>query len=69
MRQLTDSTLLAVVTLVAVSTLAHFSKWGAVRLIPISGTGTILVLLYAWRLDLVANMIAHFLTDGTEFLL
>ena len=68
-RQLTGSTLLALVTSVAAFTLAHLSKWGAVHLIPVSGTGTVLALLYVCRLDLVANMIAHFLTDGMGFLL
>ena len=68
-RQLTGSTVLSILVSVVAFTLAHLSKWGAVHLIPVSGTGTVLALLYVWRLDLVANMIAHFLTDGIGFLL
>lgn len=68
-RQLTGSTALAVLVSVTAFTLAHLSGWGAVHLIPVFGTAVVLALLYVWKRDLGANMLAHFLTDGMGFLL
>ena len=68
-RQITGSTLLAVLVSVAAFTLAHLSGWGMVHLIPVFGTAVVLALLYVWKRDLGANMIAHFLIDGMGFLL
>ena len=68
-RQLTGSTAAAVLVSVAAFTLAHLSKWGAVHLIPVFGTAVVLALLYVWKRDLGANMLAHFLIDGVGFLL
>lgn len=68
-RQLTGSTVLAVVVSVATFTYAHLSGWGAVHLIPVCAAGIIFALLYVWRRDLPSNMLAHFITDGAGFLL
>lgn len=66
-RQLTRSTVLAVVVSVAAFTYAHLAGWGIVHLIPVAGGGLVLALLYVWRRDLPSNMLAHFLVDGAGF--
>ena len=68
-RQLTGSTVLAVVVSVVAFTYMHLSGWGAVHLIPVFAGGVIFALLYVWRRDLASNMLAHFITDGVGFLL
>ncbi len=68
-RQLTGSTVLAVVVSVATFTYAHLSGWGLVHLIPVCAAGILFALLYVWRRDLPSNMLAHFITDGAGFLL
>lgn len=68
-RQLTGSVALAVAISVVAFTAAHFAGWGLVQLIPVSAGALILALLYVWRRDLPGNILAHFLTDGTGFLL
>jgi membrane protease YdiL (CAAX protease family) len=35
------------------------SQWGVVHLIPVFGAAIVLALLYVWKHDLIANMIAH----------
>lgn len=67
-RQLTGSTVLAVFVSVAAFTYAHLSGWGLVHLIPVFGSAVIFAMLYIWKKDLPANMIAHFITDGMGFL-
>lgn len=66
-RQLTGSTLLAVIVSVAAFTYAHLAGWGIVHLIPVAAGGIVLALLYVWRRDLPSNMLAHFLVDGAGF--
>jgi membrane protease YdiL (CAAX protease family) len=68
-RQLTGNVALALAVSVLTFTFAHFAGWGLVHLIPVFGASVILALLYVWRRDLPANMLAHFLTDGAAFLL
>lgn len=68
-RQLTGSTVLAVIVSVAPFGYAHLSGWGPVQLIPVFGAAVVLALLYVWKRDLPSNMLAHFLTDGAGFLL
>ncbi len=68
-RQLTGSTVLAVVVSVVAFTYMHLSGWGAVHLIPVFAGGVIFAMLYVWRRDLPSNMLAHFITDGVGFLL
>jgi membrane protease YdiL (CAAX protease family) len=53
----------------AVFTYAHLSYWGAAQLVVAGWGGLVLTLLFLWRRNLWANMIAHWLTDGAGFLL
>lgn len=53
----------------AVFTYAHLSYWGAAQLIIAGWGGLVLTILFLWRRNLWANMIAHWLTDGAGFLL
>jgi len=50
-------------------TAAHYSYWGWAQLLPVAAGGLLLGLYYLWRRDLVSNMIAHFVADGSGFLL
>jgi uncharacterized protein len=68
-RQLTGSTALAVLVSVADFTYAHLSGWGFMHLIPVFGSAVIFALLYVWKRNLPANMVAHFIVDGVGFLL
>jgi len=68
-RDLSGSTILAVLVSVAAFTYAHLGGWGAVQLIPVAAGGVIFALLYVWKRDLPSNMLAHFITDGIGFLL
>jgi uncharacterized protein len=67
-RQLTHSTVLAVIVSVAAFTYAHLSGWGPVQLISVAAAAVVLALLYVWRRDLPSNMLAHFLADAAGFL-
>jgi membrane protease YdiL (CAAX protease family) len=67
-RQLTRSTLLAVIVSVAAFTAAHLRGWGPVQLISVGGGAVVFALLYVWRRDLPSNMLAHFLADAAGFL-
>jgi len=68
-RDLSGSTVLAVLVSVAAFTYAHLGGWGVVQLIPVAAGGVIFALLYVWKRDLPSNMLAHFITDGIGFLL
>lgn len=52
----------------ALFTIAHLSSWGWGQVIIAAAGGLILTLLYVWRRNLWANMIAHWLTDASAFL-
>jgi uncharacterized protein len=67
-RQLTGSTVLAVIVSVAAFTYAHLGGWGPVHLIAVGAAALVLALLYVWRRDLPSNMFAHFLADAAGFL-
>ncbi|MDQ2859407.1 MAG: CPBP family intramembrane metalloprotease [Pseudomonadota bacterium] len=66
---LTGSRAAGVAFSVAAFTLAHLSYWGWAQLIPVAGGGLVFALFYLWRRDVVSNMIAHFIADGSGFLL
>lgn len=53
----------------AIFTYAHLSYWGAAQLIIAGWGGLVLTVLFLWRRNLWANMIAHWLTDGAGLLL
>lgn len=50
-------------------TYAHLSSWGAAQLIVAGYGGLVLTILFLWRRNLWANMIAHWIGDGAGFLL
>ena len=47
-----------------VFTLAHMQAWGLTYIVVVAPVAAVLTVLYVWRRDLVANIIAHFLTDA-----
>ena len=61
--ELTGRRWLAAAISLAVFTLAHLSFWGWAHLIFVAYAALVLTLLYLWRRDLAACMVAHFLTD------
>jgi len=67
-RQLSGSTVLAVIVSVAVFACAHLRGWGPVHLMAVGAGGAVLALLYVWRRDLPSNILAHFLSDAAGFL-
>ncbi len=53
----------------AAFTYAHLSSWGPAQLIVAGYGGVILTILFLWRRNLWANMLAHWIGDGAGFLL
>jgi membrane protease YdiL (CAAX protease family) len=53
---------------VAAFTYAHLASWGGAQLIIACYGGVLLTILYLWRRNLWANMIAHWIADGAGFL-
>lgn len=52
----------------AAFTYAHLTSWGAAQLIVAGYGGLLLTILYLWRRNLWANMLAHWIADGAGFL-
>lgn len=50
-------------------TIAHLSGWGWPQLLIAGSGGIILTVVYLWRRNLPANMVAHWIADGAGFLL
>lgn len=50
-------------------TITHLSGWGWAQLLVAGAGGLILTALYLWRRNLAANITAHWIADGTGFLL
>ncbi|HEY5036562.1 MAG TPA: type II CAAX endopeptidase family protein [Chthoniobacterales bacterium] len=69
LRELTGSKFLAAVVTWFLFTAVHLTSWGWGQLIIAAFGGLILTLLYVWRGNLWANIIAHWLTDGSAFIL
>ncbi|WP_158884217.1 CPBP family intramembrane glutamic endopeptidase [Rhodanobacter sp. L36] len=67
--QLSGSRLFSGVSTWAIFTLEHLSYWGWHHLLIAGLAGALLTLLYLWRRNLWANMLAHFIVDGVGFLL
>lgn len=67
--ELTRSRALAGLISWAAFTIAHLSSWGWAQLIVAGTGGVILTVLYLWRRNLWVNMIAHFIADGSGFLM
>jgi len=53
----------------AIFTLEHLGYWGWHHLLVAGAAGALLTLLYLWRRNLWANMLAHFMVDAVGFLL
>lgn len=68
-RELTGSRALGLLLPLAVFVVAHAGSWGWSALVGVGVAGLVLSLLYLWRRDLGANMIAHFVIDGLQLLL
>ena len=68
LEELSKSRILAAVLSWAAFTYAHLSYWGAAQLIMAGWGGLVLTILFLWRRNLWANMIAHWLTDAAGFL-
>jgi membrane protease YdiL (CAAX protease family) len=69
LQELTGSRWIAGAVTLTVFTLGHWSYGTIAQLIVAGAAGLVLTILYLWRRDLVANMIAHWLTDGASLLL
>jgi membrane protease YdiL (CAAX protease family) len=52
----------------AAFTYMHLSSWGVAQLIVAGYGGLLLTILYLWRRNLWANMLAHWLADAAGFL-
>jgi uncharacterized protein len=66
--ELTGSRALAAVATWALFTMAHLSHWGWAQVIIAAFGGLVLTVLYVWRRNLWANIIAHWITDGVGFI-
>jgi membrane protease YdiL (CAAX protease family) len=53
----------------AAFTFAHLGSWGGAQLIVAGFGGLLLTVLFLWRRNLWANMLAHWIADGAGFLL
>lgn len=69
LEELTASRALAGFVSWAAFTIAHLGAWGWPQLMAAGFGGAILTVLYLWRRNLWLNMIAHWIADGTGFLL
>jgi len=69
LEELSGSRMFAALLSWAIFTYAHLSYWGAAQLIIAGWGGLVLTILFLWRRNLWANMLAHWLTDGAGFLL
>lgn len=61
---LTGSRAIGAVVPWLIFTLAHMQAWGLTYIVVVAPVAAVLTILYLWRRDLVANIIAHFLTDA-----
>lgn len=68
-REWSGSKLVGGVITWAAFTYAHLGSWGAAQLIVAGFGGLLLTILYLWRRNLWANMLAHWIADGAGFLL
>ena len=67
--ELTKSPWLAGIVTWAAFTIAHLGSWGWAQLIVAGYGGVLLTVLYLWRRNLWANMLAHWIADGAGFLM
>ena len=69
LQELTGSKWLAGAVTLVVFTLGHWSYGTIAQLLVAAAAGFVLTVLFLWRRDLVANMIAHWITDAATLLL
>jgi membrane protease YdiL (CAAX protease family) len=67
--ELTGSRTTAALVSWAAFTIAHLGGWGWTQLIVAGYGGILLTLLYLWRRNLWANILAHWIADGAGFLM
>ncbi len=67
--ELTGSRTVAGILSWAAFTYAHLAGWGWAQLIVAGYGGVLLTILYLWRRNLWANMLAHWIADGAGFLM
>lgn len=67
--ELTRNHLIAGIVPWAAFTVAHLSFWGWAQLIVAGYGGLVLTVLYLWRRNLWANMLAHWIADAAGFLM
>ena len=67
--ELTGSKWLAALVTLVLFTMAHYAGGGWAQVIIAAWGGLVLTVLYLWRRNLWANIICHWLIDGTAFLL
>ena len=68
LQRLTGSARLAGTVSCVIFTLRHVGYWGWGHLLVAGFAGALLTLLYLWRRNLWANILAHLLIDGAAFL-
>ena len=68
LKEWSGSRLLAGAVTCAAFTYAHLSSWGAAQMVIAGYGGVLLTILYLWRRNLWANMLAHWIADGAGFL-
>jgi membrane protease YdiL (CAAX protease family) len=69
LEELTGSKVTAGAVTLIFFTLGHISYRSLAQLFAAAAAGLVLTILYIWRRDLTANMIAHWVTDGSTLLL
>jgi uncharacterized protein len=65
LKEWTGSAWLAGLISLVVFTCAHLSSWGAPQLIVAGYGGALLTVLYVWRRNIWANMLAHWIGDSS----
>ena len=68
-QELTGSKWIAGAVTLAVFSFAHLSHWGVAQVLVAGAVGLPLTVLYIWRRDLAANILAHWIVDGISVLL
>lgn len=68
LKEWSGSRILAGAVTLAAFTYAHLAAWGGAQLLVAGYGGLLLTVLYLWRRNTWANMIAHWIADGAGFL-
>jgi uncharacterized protein len=68
LQRLTGSALLAGIISCVIFTLLHVGYWGWGHVLIAGFAGALLTVLYIWRRNLWANILAHFIVNGAAFL-